>query len=143
MSPVCPSDNETVTFTCEDSQVNSVQWMALPYILETDPIVLIQSNENEIIRYNFKAILTNVTNTNDAHQVADLTSTLTVLISGISTETVIMCWTTRGAGEGFKKSSIDLTIAGNINTGLRSSAIIISVLPFHCIPYNLNDIGAT
>ena len=112
MSPVCPSDNETVTFTCEDSQVKNVQWMALPYILETDPIVLIQSNENEIIRSNFKAILTNVTNTNDTHRVADLTSTLTVLISGIYTETVIMCWTTRGAGEGFKKSSIDLTIAG-------------------------------
>ena len=114
VSPVCPSDAETVTFTCEDSQVNNVQWMALPYILETDPIVLVLSSEKEIVRSNFKAILTNVTNTNDTQQVADLTSTLTVPINGISTETVVMCWTTRGVGEGFKKNSTTLMIAGRV-----------------------------
>ena len=122
-TPVCKSDNENLTFTCKDSQVQLLQW-------ETDAFngntLVFTANTDNGTKNNisyFTAILTYTTkdNVNNTLQIANLTSTLTVPASRISNETVIIC-KTRSAGI-ISKSSFELTTAG----------IVIQVLNSHCL----------
>ena len=88
-----------MNFTCTGHQVNSIQWTAEPYLSNEDPIKyvveLIQIQENVIIRDNFTATLTDVTNKVGA--AADVTTTLTVLATALLNKTNITCKTAVGS----------------------------------------------
>ena len=114
-TPVCKSDNENLTFTCKDSQVQFLQWKMEPDFLNNNNIILFtvnSKNGTEQAHVNYTAILTNNTNGNTTLGVANLISTLTVPASSISNETVIICETS-SAGI-IRQSSIKLTTAGTV-----------------------------
>ena len=79
--------------------MNSIQWIAEPYLSKEDPIKyiveLIQTQENVTTRDNFTATLTDVTNKVGA--AADVTITLTVLATVLLNKTNITCQTTVGS----------------------------------------------
>ena len=114
-TPVCTRDNENLTFTCKDSQVQFLQWTMEPDFLNHNNIILFTFNSKtgtEQAHVNYTAILTNNTNGNITLGIANLISTLTVSASTICDETVIICETS-SAGI-IRKSSIELTTAGTV-----------------------------
>ena len=113
----CP--NETVTYTCNDSQVKIIQWIVEPYVPESDPIIFAASQSvspegNEpLSRTPVLATLTSVMNkrrNNVSAWIADMTTTLTVNTSEVENKTNITCQTQRGID--FPSTSTFLYIAG-------------------------------
>ena len=99
----CP--NETVTYTCSDSQVKIIQWVVEPYIPESDPIIFAASQAvspegyKPVSRTPVLATLTSLMNRrgNDVRGwIADMTTTLTVNTSEVENKTNITCQTQRG-----------------------------------------------
>ena len=115
----CP--NETVTYTCHDSQVKSINWIVVPYVPESDPIIFAASQTvsplgNEPLnRTPVLATLTSVMNKrgNDVSGwMADMTTTLTVNTTEVENKTNITCQTQKGIH--FLFNSTFLYIAGYI-----------------------------
>ena len=99
----CP--NETVTYTCHDSQVKIIKWIVEPYVPESDPIIfaasLIVSPEGmePLSRTPVLATLTSVMNkrgNNMSGWMADMTTTLTVNTAEVENKTNITCQTQKG-----------------------------------------------
>ena len=112
----CP--NETVTYTCHDSQVKFIQWV-VPYIPENDPIIFAASQtvspegSEPVSRTPVLATLTSIMNNrgnNVSGWMADMTTTLTVNTAEVENKTNITCWTQRGIN--FFPNSTFLYIAG-------------------------------
>ena len=114
----CP--NETVTYTCHDSQVKIIQWIVEPYVPESDPIIFAASQSvspegNEpVSRTPVLATLTSIMNNyksekNVSEWIADMTTTLTVNTE-VENKTNITCQTQRGID--FVSNSTFLYIAG-------------------------------
>ena len=96
----CP--NETVTYTCHDSQVNNIKWVVEPYVPESDPIIsaanqTVSPEGNESLsRTPVLATLTSFMNKrgNDVSGwMADITITLTVNTAEVENKTNITCQT--------------------------------------------------
>ena len=113
----CP--NETVTYTCHDSQVKSIQWVVEPYVPESDPMIFAAINTvslegTEPLRCTpVVATLTSLMNRsgNDVSGwMADMTTTLTVNTAEVENKTNIICQTQRGID--FSPNSTFLYIAG-------------------------------
>ena len=129
-TPVCKSDSENLTFTCQDSKVKVLQWFTEPSLFNNNDFAFTLYLENGTTYYvdNITAILTNKENVNITLQIANLTSTLTVPTSRIPNETVIICETS-SAGR-MRQSSFELTIAGTV----------IQVFNSHCLNSIINFI---
>ena len=89
---VCP--NEIVTYTCYDRQIVAMYWIAEPYITAFDPITYIAStatldvDSQPINRNNYlSATLVNITQRNLTAEMADLTTSLTVITDGLKNGT--------------------------------------------------------
>ena len=114
----CP--NETVTYTCHDSQVKNIKWIVEPYVPESDPIIFAASQTvspegNEpLSRTPVLATLTSVMNKrgNVSVWMADMTTILTVNTAEIENKTNITCQTQKGIN--FLSNSTFLYIAGYI-----------------------------
>ena len=113
----CP--NETVTYTCHDSQVKSIQWVVEPYVPESDPITFAASltvspeGNEPLSRTPVVATLISLMNksgNNVSEWMADMTTTLTVNTSEVENKTNITCQTQRGIA--FPSTSTFLYIAG-------------------------------
>ena len=110
----CP--NETVTYTCHDSQVKVIQWIVEPYIPKGDPITFSadQSDATDgsapVNRTPTVATLASVTNRSEESGMADMTTTLAVNSSEVENKTYINCTTQRGIE--FSSSATYLYIAG-------------------------------
>ena len=106
----CP--NETVTYTCHDTQVKNIKWVVEPYVPESDPIVTVSPEGTEPLnRTPVLAFLTNVMNKrNESGWMADMTTTLTVNTAEVENKTNITCQTQKGIH--FLSNSTFLYIAG-------------------------------
>ena len=97
----CPNVN--VTYTCYDSQVDLMRWTAEPYITRTDAIryspayinnetmIFIEGTDN-----HFFSSLTNIMFNRHDVTVANITTTLRVITSGLDNGTNITCVTYKG-----------------------------------------------
>ena len=109
----CP--NETVTYTCHDSDVKVIQWTVEP---KGDSITFsadqsdITEGSAPVNRTPVVATLTSVINWREESGIiiADMTTTLTVNSSEVENKTSITCSTQRGIE--FSSSSTYLYIAG-------------------------------
>ena len=98
----CP--NETVTYTCHDSQVRIIQWVVEPYVPESDPITFAASQTvspegtEPVSRTAVLATLTSLMNkrNNTSGWIADMTTTVTVNTAEVENKTNITCQTQRG-----------------------------------------------
>ena len=99
----CP--NETVTYTCHDSQVKSIKWIVEPYVPESDPIIFSASQtfspegREPLSHTPVFATLRSVMNyrwNNVSGWMADMTTTLTVNTAEVENETIITCQTQKG-----------------------------------------------
>ena len=115
----CP--NETVTYTCHDSQVKIIQWVVEPYVPESDPIIFAASitvspdGSEPFNRTPIFATLTSVMNNrgNDVSGwLADMTTTLIVNTAKVKNKTNITCQTQKGIH--FLSNSSFFYIAGYI-----------------------------
>ena len=115
----CP--NETVTYTCHDSQVKIIKWIVEPYVPESDPIIFAASQtvspegSEPLNRTPVLATLTSVMNrrgNNVSGWMADMTTTLTVNTAKVENKTNITCQTQKGSI--FVSNSTFLYIAGYI-----------------------------
>ena len=93
----CPGEN-SVTFTCYDVEIISMLWIAAPYIPANDAIIYVSGqiepgSHPEYSRGPFIAVLTNLTNTGENMNLADLTSDLSFTISEVENETTFICKT--------------------------------------------------
>ena len=108
----CP--NETVTYTCHDSQVRYITWIVEPYIPRSDPIIVAAFYEGSytINRPPALATFTSLIKTcnNVSGCTADINTTLTVNTAEVENKTNITCTTQRGID--FSSNSIYLYIAG-------------------------------
>ena len=113
----CP--NETVTYTCHDSQVKIIQWVVEPHVPVSDPIIFAASQTvspegtEPLSRTPVLATLTSVMNrrgNNESGWIADMTTTLTVNTSEVENKTNITCQTQRRIY--FPSTSTFLYIAG-------------------------------
>ena len=113
----CP--NETVTYTCHDSQVKNIQWVVEPYVPESDPMIFAAINTislegtEPLRRTPVIATLTSLMNrsgNNVSGWMADMTTTLTVNTAEVENNTNIICLTQRGID--FFPNSTFLYIAG-------------------------------
>ena len=109
----CP--NETVTYTCHDSQVRIIQWIVEPYIPRSDPITFVAAfNEDSdtINRPPALATLTSLNKTcnNVSRCTADINTTLRVNTAEVENKTNITCTTQRRID--FSSNSTYLYIAG-------------------------------
>ena len=113
----CP--NETVTYTCHDSQVKIIKWVVEPYVPESDPIIFAASQTvtpegtEPLSRTPVIATLTSVMNkrrNNVSGWMADITTTLTVNTAEVENKTNITCQTQKGIN--FLSNSSFLYIAG-------------------------------
>ena len=117
----CP--NETVTYTCHDSQVKIIKWIVEPYVPESDPIIFAASQTvspegtESLSRTPVLATLTSVMN-NRGNSVSgwmtDMTTTLAVNTAKMENKTniIILCQTQKGIN--FLSNSTFLYIAGYI-----------------------------
>ena len=115
----CP--NETVRYTCHDSQVKIIKWVVEPYVPESDSIIftasLTVSTEGNESHYRTPVLgtLTSVMNRrgNDVSGwMADMTTTLIVNTAEVENKTNITCQTQKGIN--FLSNSTFLYIAGYI-----------------------------
>ena len=115
----CP--NETVRYTCHDSQVKNIMWIVEPYVLESDPIIFAASQTvspegtEPLSRTPVLATLTSAMNKrwiNVSGWMADMTTILTVNTAKVENKTNIVCQTQRGIK--FLSNSSLLYIAGYI-----------------------------
>ena len=115
----CP--NETVTYTCRDTQVKNVKWVVEPYVPESDPIIFAASltvsplGNEPINRTPVLATLTSVMNkrgNNVSGWMADMTTTLTVNTAEVENKTNITCQTQKEIN--FLSNSTFFYIAGYI-----------------------------
>ena len=111
--------NETVTYTCHDSQVKIIKWIVEPYVPESDPIVFAASQTVSpegnvpLNRTPVFATLTSFMNKrgNDVSGwMADMTTTLTVNTAEVENKTNVTCQTQKGIH--FLCNSSFLYIAG-------------------------------
>ena len=138
----CP--NETVTYTCHDSQVKNIKWVVEPYVTESDPIIFAASQtvspegSEPLNRTPVIATLRSVMNTrgnNDSGWMADMTITLTVNTAEVENKTNITCQTQKGII--FLSNSSFLSIAGYIelhHNNLKSPMCTVHV----SVPYQNN-----
>ena len=126
---ICKSNNENLTFICQDSQVKLLQWKTNHGFSNNNEVFFTVSTKNgtKVNVDNFTAILTN--NVNITLEIANLTSNLTVPTSRISNETVIICETI-SAGDILQSSFIKLTTAGTCTViqVLNHTAFIIIII---------------
>ena len=116
----CP--NETVTYTCHDSQVKSINWIVEPYVPESDPIIFAASltvtphGIEPLNRPPVLATLTSLMNKrgNDVSGwMADMTTTQSLTNTAkVENKTNITCQTQKGIH--FLSNSTFLYIAGYI-----------------------------
>ena len=115
----CP--NETVTYTCHDSQVKIIKWVVEPYVPESDPIIFAASitvspeGSEPVSRTPVIATLTSAMNRREnsvSVWMADMTTTLTVNTAEVENKTTITCQTQNGIN--FLSNSTLLYIAGYI-----------------------------
>ena len=86
----CP--NETVTFTCNGSQVEAMDWIVENYVPEDDEHVYIVAFLNEPTINHTRFIPSKVTNISKRNEsVADMEISLTVQSFGVQNETKITC----------------------------------------------------
>ena len=114
----CP--NETVRYTCHDSQVKNIMWIVEPYVPKSDPIIFAASQTvspegtEPLSRTPVLATLTSAMNKrgNVSVWMADMTITLTVNTAKVENKTNIVCQTQKGIK--FLSNSTFLYIAGHI-----------------------------
>ena len=116
MSPICPRQNESVTFNCTDKQVIALIWNVKPGG-EYSYVSTHKEGRVRIISDNFTAVLVDVSNksiSNTGEPVADLTSTLTAPTMAITNGTIITCETANSLQEPLHvlNSSITLVLTG-------------------------------
>ena len=112
-SYACP--NETVAFTCSDSQIVAVQWKLGMYIEQgADQLTFISSDlvgTQAIIHMDMIfANLSEVTRRNGS--VADITTTLTIITHGLLNKTNISCITSTANNAIMSSSSCVFYFAG-------------------------------
>ena len=93
----CPDVN--LTYTCHDDQVDLMSWSAEPYFTRNYSPGLIYVNNESVVfvegtNNNFTSSLTIVYNSNNI-DVANITTTLTVITRGLGNGTNITCLTYR------------------------------------------------
>ena len=97
----CPDVN--VTYTCHDDQVDLMTWSAKPYFTENDilysPGLIYVNNESVVFiegtNKNFISSLMTIVYNSDNIEVANITTTLTVITRGLGNATNITCLTNR------------------------------------------------
>ena len=103
----CP--NETVTFTCHGSDTVSIQWELDMYIDEGAQITFTSiqpvGSQNMVYMDMISANLSEVTKV-DGSQVANITTTLTIITNGLLNKTNISCLTPNDDNDIVKSSSI-------------------------------------
>ena len=109
----CP--NETVAFTCSDSQIVAVQWKLDMYIEQgADQLTFIFSDPvgTQAIIYMgmISANISEVTRRNES--VADITTTLTIITHGLLNKTNISCITSAANNAIISSSSSVFYFAG-------------------------------
>ncbi|CAI8056295.1 hypothetical protein GBAR_LOCUS30668 [Geodia barretti] len=97
---VCPEET-SVKFSCYGREINSMAWIAEPYVPANNPIRYasghIATGSHPVYsRGFFVANLTNLHRSGASIHIADLTSELTVMTSGVNNGTSITCKTYRG-----------------------------------------------
>ena len=103
----CPE--EVVTFQCTVVQGASLEWIIQPFIVESDPITFlsIDSVGYQVVRGEFHATLTNVTQNRNNRILADMTSKISVIASPESLDgAMVECFDQR------TRVSKQLTITG-------------------------------
>ena len=95
---ICPGNNETLVFTCRDSQVFYISWAVqpnYPRFSKRDRITYVANAEKRVdMRGPFTGRLGNVNVSNSTTPtLADMVSTLTVSIDGLLNNTIISCIT--------------------------------------------------
>ena len=97
----CPDVN--VTYTCHDDQVDLMSWSAEPYFTENDilysPGLIYVNNESVVFiegtNKNFISSLMTIVYNSDNTEVANITTTLTVITRSLENGTNITCLTNR------------------------------------------------
>ena len=88
-----------VTYTCHDDQVDLMSWSAKPYFTENDilysPGLIYVNNESVVFCKNFTSSLMTIVYNSDNIEVANITTTLTVITRGLGNGTNITCLTNR------------------------------------------------
>ena len=102
-SQFCPDIN--VTYTCNDDQVDLMSWLAEPYISGNDvinysPGLIYASNSSMVFIEGandqfFSSLMSIMFNSNNIN-VANITTTLTAITSGLDNGTNMTCVTYRG-----------------------------------------------
>ena len=104
--------NDVVTYTCQETQVYEINWIVEPHIPRMDPIRYTYNQHPLLINRtdHFFASLTKVTNIEG--EVADMTTSLTVVTDGLENGTNITC----------------LTVTGDLKVSISSSSLYIAGL---------------
>ena len=117
----CPDVN--LTYTCHDDQVDHMSWSAKPYFTENDilysPGLIYVNNESVVFiegtNNNFISSLMTIVYNSDNIDVANITTTLTVITRGLGNGTNITCLTYRRVEK--SQSFSTLYIAGTYIIG--------------------------
>lgn len=125
---ICPGSNETLVFTCRDSQVFYISWSVWPTHVrfsEEDRITYYPTATNvteyrEDIRGPFTGELVGISNISNStnlnssttSKVADMVSTLAISSKGILKKTNISCITWQELDQSELRMSITLILAG-------------------------------
>ena len=116
---ICPGNNETLVFTCRDSQVFYLSWSVQPnYERFTEKDRITFTPGSEVMREDNRGPFTgklvgifNVSNTTTG-RVADMVSTLTISSRGLLNGTNISCITWQETDDSELDMSITLILAG-------------------------------
>ena len=122
----CPG--QTVTYTCHDEQIHTMEWIIEPYIPGNDAIKYVAAHlqDTETLtkkRGNISTNLIYVTQCCADESLANMTTKATVHASQLENGSNITCRTTRGVKRYYSHST--LYIAGNI---LQPGTIIVIVV---------------
>ena len=115
---ICPGNNETLDFTCRDSQVLYLSWSFQPNYTRDPRDRFTYSPATNIgrkfVHSLFTAILVDVSNVSNSTSptLADMVSTLTVSIDGLLNNTIISCITRQNILQSEQNMSITLILAG-------------------------------
>ena len=106
----CPQVNQTVTFTCNDSRIYSIEWIVEGYIPEENSMIYAASQALDVqlmLQYNIDSFTGNLVNiTEKRGGVADMITELIVDIHGLNNGTNITCRTLGITGHEKYSSSV-------------------------------------
>ena len=126
----CP--NEAVTFTCHDSQINTMTWRAEPYITEKNAIRYSATRKGLplYIMNHSSQFFSSLIYVTRHSQSMDLTTSLTVNTSGLENHTTITCRTVANTTYSSSASAI-LSVAGLYDKVCRKIALYIDTTLLH------------